>query len=72
MESEVAEHALQAANVALNGRRTERTASRLASIQLRGIHEPPRSDRHHVMWEVAAVVSVALAAALFVSGVWFL
>jgi hypothetical protein len=64
--------ALQAANLALTGRRMQRAASRFASIQLRGIDEPPRSDRQHVIWEVAAVASIAMAAVLTVFGVWML
>lgn len=72
MDSEAPDHALQAANVALTGRRMERTASRFASIQLRSVQGPPRSDRQHMMWEMAAVGSVALATVLVVFGLWLL
>ncbi len=72
MELEPTDPALQAANVALTGRRLERAASRFASVQLRGLDEPAPSDRHHVVWEVAAVCSVALAATLLVFAVWLL
>lgn len=57
--------ALRAANVALSGRR-HREASRFASIELR--FTDPRTGP----WEVAAVVSVAVASFLIVLGVWFL
>ncbi len=72
MDSEPIDPALQAANLALTGRRMQRAASRFASIQLRGIHEPAQSDRSHVIWEIAAVASIALASALVVCGVWML
>ncbi|HEX2731973.1 MAG TPA: hypothetical protein VHM70_10215 [Polyangiaceae bacterium] len=72
MDSESVDHALEAANRALSGRQLERTASRFASIQLRGIEETPRSDRQHVIWEIAAVASIALAACLVVCGFWLL
>lgn len=72
METESIDPALQAANLALSGRRMERAASRFASIQLRGLDGPAPSDRRHVMWEVAAVGSIAAAALLIVLGVWCL
>lgn len=70
MDSDPIDHALQAANRALTGRQLERTASRFASIQLRGIQETPRSDRQHLIWEIAAVASIAVATCLAVCGVW--
>jgi len=57
--------ALRAANMALSGRR-HREASRFASIELRF------TDPHTGPWEVAALVSVAVASFLIVVGVWFL
>ncbi len=57
--------ALRAANLALSGRR-HREASRFASIELR--FTDPRTGP----WEVAALVSVAVASFLIVLGVWFL
>ena len=56
--------ALRAANAALVGGR-DRDASRFASIELKF------ADRHTGPWEMAAMASVAVAAALFVFGVWF-
>jgi hypothetical protein len=72
MEHEPIDQALLAANLALTGRRRERTASRFASIQLREWSTSRGTDRHHLMWEAAAVLSVGFAATLFVVGVWFL
>lgn len=72
MDSEPIDHALEAANLALAGRRIERAASRFASIQLRELGNSARSARHHWAWEAAAVLSVGLATTLFVVGVWFL
>jgi hypothetical protein len=72
MENDPIDHALEAANIALVGRRLERTASRLASIQLRELTDSSGVNRHHVVWEAAAVLSVGFAAMLFVVGVWFL
>ncbi len=57
--------ALRAANLALSGRR-HREASRFASIELR--FTDPRTGP----WEVAALLSVAVASFLIVLGVWFL
>lgn len=57
--------ALRAANLALSGRR-HREASRFASIELR--FTDPRTGP----WEVAALLSVAVASLLIVLGVWFL
>jgi hypothetical protein len=57
--------ALRAANLAFSGRR-RREASRFASIELR--FTDPRTGP----WEVAAVLSVAVASVLIVLGVWFL
>ena len=63
--------ALEAANVALTGRRVEHTTSRLASVQLRHL-ETPNDDRLHVAWEAGAMLAVGLAALAAVLGVWFL
>ena len=71
MDQEHTDAALQAANLALNGRRLQRTASRFASIQLRGIDTDPVSDRHHLGWEIAAVSLVSFAAVLGVTALWF-
>jgi hypothetical protein len=57
--------ALRAANDALVGSR-DRDASRFASIELKF------ADRHAGPWEMAAMTSVAIAAALVVVGVWLL
>jgi hypothetical protein len=72
MENDPVHHALEAANLALAGRRLERTASRLASIQLRELADSRTMDRHHVLWEAAAVLSVGVATTLLVVGVWLL
>jgi hypothetical protein len=67
MSTEEREHldsALRAANLALSGRR-HREASRFASIELRFVD--PRSGP----WEMAAMLSVAMAAVLAVIGLWF-
>jgi hypothetical protein len=64
-EDEHLDAALRAANLALSGRQ-EREASRFASIELRF------TDRRTGPWEVAAAVSVAIAALLVVLGVWFM
>jgi hypothetical protein len=67
MSTEEREHldsALRAANLALSGRR-HREASRFASIELRFVD--PRSGP----WEMAALMSVAVAAVLIVVGFWF-
>jgi len=57
--------ALRAANQALSGSR-RREASRFASIELR--FTDPRTGP----WEVAAMMSVAVAATLVVVGLWFM
>jgi hypothetical protein len=57
--------ALQAANQALTGRGTKRDA-KLASSELRDV------DAKTGAWEMAAMVSVALAAILAVIALWFL
>jgi hypothetical protein len=72
MDQEHTDAALQAANLALTGRRLQRAASRFASIQLRGIDADPASDRHHLGWEIAAVSMVSLAAVLGVAALWFI
>jgi hypothetical protein len=57
--------ALRAANLALSGRR-RREASHFASIELRFVD--PKSGP----WEAAAMTSVAIAALLFVVGLWLI
>lgn len=57
--------ALQAANQALTGRSTKHEA-RLASTELRDV------DAKTGAWEMAAMVSVALATLLALVAVWFL
>ncbi len=57
--------ALRAANQALSGRR-RREASRFASIELR--FTDPRTGP----WEVAAMMSVGVAATLVIIGLWFM
>ena len=64
-EEFVVDPAIRAANDALAGKRV-RDASRFASIELK--FADPRTGP----WEMAAMTSVAVAAALFVVGVWFL
>jgi hypothetical protein len=59
------DRALRAANVAVTGRQ-RREASRFASIELRF------TDPQAGPWEMAAISSVAVAALLFVVGMWFL
>lgn len=76
MEAEQPDPALRAANLALTGRRTERAASRFASIQLRGLDErglgeSAASDRRNVAWEMAAMLSVGTAALFAVAALWF-
>jgi hypothetical protein len=63
-EREHLDTALRAANLALSGRR-HREASRFASIELRFVD--PRSGP----WEMAAILSVGVAAVLIVIGLWF-
>lgn len=57
--------ALQAANQALTGRGTK-PDTRLASTELRDV------DARTGAWEMAAMVSVALATILAVIAIWFL
>ena len=57
--------ALRAANLALSGRQ-RREASRFASIELR--FTDPRTGP----WEMAAMMSIAVASMLVVIGLWFL
>jgi hypothetical protein len=64
MEQPPIDHALQAANLAIGGRK--RTSSGFAALELRTV------DASTGAWEIAAVLSVALATALLVLGVWFL
>lgn len=66
MSTEEREHldsAIRAANHALSGRR-HREASRFASIELRFVD--PRSGP----WEMAAMLSVAVASMMLVVGLW--
>lgn len=79
MQLESIDPALQAANLALAGRRIERTTTRLASVQLRSLGSgsvPPqtlaRSSQNHVAWEAGAMLAVGLLAFVFVIGVWML
>jgi hypothetical protein len=65
MEDEPINAALAAANVALSGK-SQSYGNRLASIELRAV------DAHTGAWEIAALVSVALATTLAVVGVWFI
>jgi hypothetical protein len=65
MDTETLDPGLREANRALSGR-SQREASRFASIELR--FTDPRTGP----WEVAAATSVAMASMLFVLGVWFL
>ena len=72
MQIDSPDHALRAANLAIEGRRVNGTASRFASIQLRDIDTPSSSDRSHLAWEVAAVFAVSVASVLGVLALWFL
>ena len=76
------ETALQAANQALGGR-TERSTSRFASVELRGIEELDTATKLGLpvergsrvpngAWEIAAMLSVVIATLLVVTGLWFL
>lgn len=65
MQEEQHETALRAANLALGGQQ-RREASRFASIELRA------TDPESGPWEIVAFASVAVAAMLFVLGVWLL
>lgn len=78
MQLESVDPALQAANLALAGRRIERTTTRLASVQLRSLSTPSeagmlaRSAQRYVAWEAGAMLAVGLLAFCAVVGVWFL
>jgi hypothetical protein len=74
--------ALDAANQALSGR-ASRTASRFASVELRGVDELGRTNRETKdpgdgtglpsgAWELAAMISVAVATLLVVVVLWML
>ena len=74
--------ALGAANQALSGR-ASRTASRFASVELRGVDELGRTNREtrnpeegaglpSGAWELAAMISVAVATLLIVVVLWLL
>ncbi len=62
---QVFDPALRAANLALSGRK-RREVSRIASIELRF------TDGRSGAWEALAMISVGVATALCVIGVWFL
>lgn len=64
--------AIQAANLALDGRRRKQTASRFASIELQRLTAPEPSSRRYIAWELAAVSAIGVAAVLGVSALWFL
>lgn len=72
--------ALAAANQALGGR-SSRATNRFASVELRGVDELGRTNRESRMpddggalpsgaWELAAMVSVAVATLLVVIALW--
>lgn len=63
MEPQQVDAALQAANLALTGRR-HRETSRFASIELRAV------DQKTGAWEIAAAFCVGLATLMFVIGAW--
>lgn len=76
------ETALEAANQALSGG-SFRSASRIASVELRGVDETRRTGRAALniddtsalpsgAWELCAMISVGLAAVLFVVAMWCL
>lgn len=71
MDTDQTDPALRAANLALSGRRLERAASRFASIELRGVERQTPNHRRHLVWEMAAMLSVAGAALLAAVGLWF-
>lgn len=70
MEPTAPDPALAAANLALQGRRPLRTASRFASIQLRDMEGSARAERRNLAWEMAAVLAVGMAALVGVAGLW--
>ena len=78
MQLESVDPALQAANLALAGRRIERTTTRLASVQLRSLTTPSdvgtitRTAQRYVAWEAGAMLAVGLLAFCAVVGIWFL
>jgi hypothetical protein len=78
MQLESVDPALQAANLALAGRRIERTTTRLASVQLRSLasgndaNTLARSAQRYVAWEAGAMLAVGLLAFCAVVGVWLL
>lgn len=75
MQLESVDPALQAANLALAGRRIERTTTRLASVQLRSLGDEAsmaRSAQRHVAWEAGAMLAVGLLALSLVIGIWLL
>lgn len=63
MDRHGTDSALEAANVALSGRKNRET-SRFASIELRDVD--PRTGE----WEIAATACVGLATLVFILGVW--
>jgi hypothetical protein len=70
MELPTPDPALQAANLALQGRRAPRAASRFASIELRDVASNVVRERRSMAWEMAAVLAVGIAALLAVAGLW--
>ena len=76
------ETSLQSANQALGGR-AERSTSRFASVELRGLEELDTAEKLGLplqresrvpngAWEIAAMLSVGIATVLAVVGLWFL
>ena len=64
--------AIQAANLALDGRREKQVASRFASIELQRLNTPEPSSRRYIAWEFAAVSAIGFCACLSVIALWFL
>lgn len=70
MELPSPDPALQAANLALQGRKTPRAASRFASIELRDMASNVTRERRSLAWEMAALLAVGIAALVGVAGLW--
>jgi hypothetical protein len=70
MELPTPDPALLAANLALQGRRAPRAASRFASIELRDGTENAVRERRSLAWEMAAVLAVGVATLVGVTGLW--
>lgn len=71
MQLQPLDPALHAANLALTGRKTERAASRFASIELRDVGSSIHAERKTLAWEMAAITAVGMAALLGVTALWF-